>query len=528
MDQNNAISVSSVPKILIVGAGPVGLVAAAFLKRQLVSFDIIEERSGPVRDSRALGIHARTLEFMEILGIEEEFLRRGLPTRYMSFHRYGKKLFSLDFSKNDVLTKYSSYLILPQSHTEDILSSHLSQCGVKVLWGHRLSSFIQNEEKVTAKIDLVSGGGYTQDYSYIIAADGASSTVRNILNIDFSGETYPTDFLLSEVEIPGNKIDRNATHVYMGGKSTIAVIPQPSGCYRIVGPNIEKNKQSDQKSNLSSVSFQQFNTFLSKNGLLKNMEMINPSRLLSYKMHKRVASSFRSGRVFLAGDAAHIHSPAGGQGMNTGIHDAVNLTWKISQVITGISNDNLLATYQTERMFFAKQIVNSTDKAMQKVMSRNFRNYFFFNLIAPVLMKFWQPRSLIASMAQVSGGYPDFEYIKKGSDELKGLRVHDNPIHGKEKLHTLLGKRNYIIILSGDPHATSKLESVILELSVYRKDIIFKRLCSPFRKSEFSEPWVGAILCRPDGYIAATFSVNESAIFKECLVSKLLMGNQYV
>lgn len=528
MNQNNAVSVSSLPKVLIVGAGPVGLAAAAFLKRQLVSFDIIEDRSGPVKDSRALGIHARTLEFMEILGIEEEFLRRGLPTRYMSFHRYGKKLFSFDFSKIDVLTKYSSYLILPQSQTEDILSNHLSQNGVNILWGHRLSNFIQYEDKVSVEIDSGRGSSYTKDYSYVIAADGASSTVRHMLNIEFRGETYPTEFLLSEVEIPGDKIDRNATHVYMGEKSTIAVIPQPNGCYRIVGPNFEQNKESEQKNNISSVTFEQFNTFLSKNGLLKNMEMVNPSRLLSYKMHKRVASSFRSGRVFLAGDAAHIHSPAGGQGMNTGIHDAVNLTWKISQVIRGISKDSLLDTYQTERMSFAKQVVSSTDKAMQKVMSRSLKSYFLFDLMAPVLMRFWQPRSIIASMAQVSGGYPDFEYVKKGIDELKGLRIHDNLIHGEEKLHTFLGRSNYVILLSGDPHTTSKFESVFSEIGVHKKDVVIKRLCYPFKKNELSEPWFGAILCRPDGYIAATFSVNESDVFKEYLNSTLLVENQYV
>ncbi|OWK25027.1 hypothetical protein AJ87_14825 [Rhizobium yanglingense] len=137
-ENQRSVSQCLAARVLIVGAGPVGLTAAAFLARQGVPFDIIERRDGPVDDSRALGVHARTLEFMEMLGVEEQFLNEGLATRYMSFHRLDRKLFSLDFAGLKGCTDYPFYLILPQSRTERILASHLQSQGIQVLWGKTL------------------------------------------------------------------------------------------------------------------------------------------------------------------------------------------------------------------------------------------------------------------------------------------------------------------------------------------------------------------------------------------------------
>ncbi|MGF9564495.1 FAD-dependent monooxygenase [Neorhizobium sp. JUb45] len=497
-------------EVLIVGAGPVGLTAAAFLSRQGVAFDIIERRQGPIDDSRALGVHARTLEFMAMLGIDRSFVDQGLATRYMAFHRFNRQLFSLDFERLRGQTDYPFYLILPQSQTERILTDHLLEREVDVQWGTSLLSIEQREDHVIVGMET-EGGERKKAYAFVIGADGASSTVRRLSDVNFEGATYPADFLLSEVEIPSNAIRRDATHVYFGARSTVAVIPQPNGNYRIVGPNFAAGA-GQQEARAESISFERFSEFLKENGLFSGIEMQNPSRLLSYKMHKRVAARFRVGRIFLVGDAAHVHSPAGGQGMNTGMHDAVNLCWKLALVLAGGADDSLLDTYETERRTFAQAIVTATDQAMTKVMSRSLGNRLMFDLLAPLALKFHQPVGLIASMAQIAGGYPDFA---EGSDggavqpgPRAGQRLPNVTLRGGSSAMSEMGRDRLNLFLSGDDAATSKIERR-LQQELHR--ISVHRLQRPWQDGRRVSGFTGGILCRPDGYVLASLDDQSPA-----------------
>lgn len=489
-------------RVMIVGAGPTGLTAAAFLDRQSIAFDLIDPKHGAVTDSRALGIHARTLEFMAMLGLDAAFLARGHKTRYMTFHRGARRLFRLDFACIGHLTHYPFMLVLPQSDSETILIEHLARRGRPVAWGTRLVGFTQTDSQVRAEILHEDGRRETRSYDYLIGCDGAASLVRTEAGIAFDGTTYDARFLLSEVEIEGNAIDRSSSHVLMGEKTTVAVIPQPGDIYRVVGPDFTRLNEGAGIVSRNEVSFEDFSAFLATNRLLQHVSMRHPSRMVSYRVHKRVAARFRKGRVFIAGDAAHIHSPAGGQGMNTGLHDVANLSWRIAQVLHGIAAPSVLDGYDPERRPAALSIVNGADAAMMRVVSRSWAARLFFDGIAPLLTRVYQPRWLMAALAQIRYTYPGFESAgaRHLPDGLRpGQRIPDLALRDGGSLFSRFGTEREVVVFSPG-RAAAEFPSVLRDLSTARDIAVLARpLPGRLPGSRFE----GALLCRPDGFIAA-------------------------
>ena len=402
------------PPVLIVGAGPVGMTLAAFLTLNQVPFRIIDAKTGPVPDSRALGVHARTLELMRPTGLDKEFVRQGRITRTMRFYNRSRFLFSLGFKKLRKLTPYPFLLLLPQSATERILADWLAARGVQIEWQTTLASIDARDEVV--QVGLTGPDGATRDvfFEYVAGCDGASSAVREKMGIAFSGDTYKAKFLLAEAEIKEDRIQTDASHVFLSNNTSVAVLPMPNGKYRIVGPDLSVDGKD------AALDFSSFQKFLADNGLLRNLTINSVERLVSYRVHKRVADTFALKRVFLAGDSAHIHSPAGGQGMNTGMQDAINLAWKIAQVWKGKAGPGLLKSYGSERRQIASLIVNGTDKAMATVLSKNPLISFGIRWVAPLLFKFGTPSGFMQSTAQLnldysnSGKTPDAAHMTVG------------------------------------------------------------------------------------------------------------------
>lgn len=495
--------------VLVVGAGPTGLTAAAFLDRQSIAFDLIDPKHGAVSDSRALGIHARTLEFMAMLGLDGALLERGHKTRYMTFHRGARRLFRLDFACIRHLTRYPFMLVLPQRDSESILIEHLAKRGRSIAWGSRLLGFEQFDSHVSAEILHEDGRRETRTYDYLIGCDGAASLVRNVAGIEFDGTTYDARFLLCEVEIEGSAVDRRSSHVFMGKKTTVAVIPQPGGIFRVVGPDFSRANEGSGIVSRNEVTFEDFSTFLAANRLLQHVSMGRPSRMVSYRVHKRVASRFREGRVFIAGDAAHIHSPAGGQGMNTGLHDVANLSWRIAQVLHGLAAPNVLDGYDPERRPAALTIVNGADNAMMRVVSRTPMARLFFDWIAPVLTKVYQPRWLMSALAQIRYTYPGFEMAGAGHlpDGLRpGQRIPDLPLRNGRSLFTYFGTEREVVVLSSR-RAEVESTSALRNLATGRDIAVLARPLPgrlPGRRFE------GVLLCRPDGFIAAAIPHQRS------------------
>ena len=472
-------------RILIVGAGPVGLTLACLLAAAGTPFRIIDAKPGTVTDSRALGVHARTLEIMQSLGLAQDFIRHGRVTRYMTFHEENKSLFSLDF---DVLrrdTAYPFYLILPQSITETLLYDRLRDLGGDVEWNTPLRSIEEHADHVVAHFE-----GQSQSYPQVVGCDGASSVVRQSLNIGFSGFTYDARFVLSEVRISQDCLPTNATHVIMGQDAVLAAIPLPDGAYRLVGP--DKFANHDIESG-AGISFAEFSGFLDRNGLLPQAGFHDASRVISYRMQKRVADQFMTDRVFLAGDAAHIHSPAGGQGMNMGIQDAANLAWRLT---TGVAQ----SAYGSERRSIALTVANGTDKALRMISAPSRLQKLMWRWVAPWLTRIWQPRALIHGMAQLGIGYADTTGIVAGN-RLPWFRLAD----GRDGFDLLNPGRMTVLILQGDPGDHGAADAV---------RIIDNRFFRPSKDAKITElgadadqiarlGQVARLLVRPDGYIAA-------------------------
>ncbi|MGQ0710027.1 MAG: FAD-dependent monooxygenase [Rhodoferax sp.] len=383
-------------RILIVGAGPVGLTLACLLAAAGTPFRLIDSKPGTVRDSRALGVHARTLELMQTLGLAQAFVQAGRVTRRMTFHRKNTALFSLDFRVLGRETAYPFYLILPQSTTEALLYEKLQALGGEVEWNTPLLDL--EEQSAGVRAHVANGSAL---YPYVVGCDGAGSLVRKCLDIAFSGTTYDARFVLSEVRIAQDRLPTDATHVIVADDSVVAAIPLPNGAYRLVGPDPQADTGLDSG---AAISFDAFSTLLSRNGLLPGAGLHSPSRVVSYRMQKRVAERFMSERVFLAGDAAHIHSPAGGQGMNMGMQDAANLAWKLSMAC-GAPACALLNSYAAERRAVAQKVADGTDKALRLVGSRRWHHRAALHWLAPLLCRVWQPRRLIRAMAQLAVAY---------------------------------------------------------------------------------------------------------------------------
>lgn len=495
-------------QVVIVGAGPVGLTLACFLTLQNIPVRILESRSGPVSESRALGVHARTLELLRPLGLDSEFIRHGRITHDMHFHNIRKKLFSLKFSVLDKLTPYPFYLILPQTITERLLLQWLKHHQVHVEWDTTLTEFNQDQDDVTL---TVRKGKHTKAFqaAYLAGCDGANSTVRQSLGIDFVGETYEAVFSLAEVNIREDKIETDATHVYLAENTTCAVIPMPSGRYRIVGPNSAGG---------SGQSFVHFQHFLESNQLFTDLNFFEPDRVIDYKMHKRVAERFSTDRVFLCGDAAHIHSPAGGQGMNTGMQDAINLAWKLAHVMKGLMPKSFLSTFDIERRTVSRHIVENTDKAISFVTRPKPLNRLLLNTIYPLVTKWYQPRKMLSAMAQL-----EISYFKPSENSrevvVKGKRFPWLDINASVNSFDLLDGKSWLLLINAShedqtssPEEYRTLQTItrgmlnVVELSPnqYYRPVQFA--CANVRSYPLRNTIPGFeniyyVLVRPDGYI---------------------------
>lgn len=485
-------------RVLIIGAGPVGLMLACLLASAGTPFRIVDSKGGTVEDSRALGVHARTLEIMQSLDLAEDFVRHGRVTRFMTFHEKNRALFSLDFNVLRDDTAYPFYLILPQSITEALLYDKLRSLGADVEWNTSLRSIEEDDDGVTAHFEKG-----TVRHATVVGCDGAGSIVRKSIGVAFSGLTYDARFVLSEVRIAEDRLATDATHVIMADESVVAAIPLPNGAYRLVGPD---SMASRDLASGAPISFDAFADFLRRNELFPNTRMYDASRVVSYLMQKRVADSFVTQRVFLAGDAAHIHSPAGGQGMNMGIGDAANLAWRLS-LAHRVPHTALLAPYGEERRGTALTIANGTDRALRVMNAPGMLYRFVFKVLAPIICRVWQPKKLIHAMAQLGIAYGNAGDSLAAGKRLPWVKTADG-----NDLYDLLQPGQFCLLhlASGNikaPNAdATALNEVRLEDNRFyrpgrQEDAITVR---PIESGELGKlNHVARLLVRPDGYIAA-------------------------
>jgi 2-polyprenyl-6-methoxyphenol hydroxylase-like FAD-dependent oxidoreductase len=343
-------------RVLVVGAGPVGLTAACELRRRGVDVRIIDAAPVPTDGSKAIGIHARTLEALDAMDIAARFVAVGRKIHGVNAYADGTRI--VHVSLDDIDSPYSYMLSLPQSETERLLSERLFELGPAVERGVKLTGLSQDEDSVTATLAHADGPQETARVGWLLGCDGAHSMVRHSLGLPFDGAPYDEQFVLADLRISWALPD-DETHAFLSPDGVAAALPMPRGRWRLVAEaSLEEPTLEDLTHLLRTRGAPEF--FLS-----------DPGWMTSFRIHRRISPKYRQGRVFLAGDAAHIHSPIGGQGMNTGMQDAFNLAWKLALVETGVGREALLDSYHPERHPVAEATIQGTDLATRVVTMRN-------------------------------------------------------------------------------------------------------------------------------------------------------------
>ncbi|HJT97035.1 MAG TPA: FAD-dependent monooxygenase [Rhodanobacteraceae bacterium] len=348
--------------VLIVGAGPTGLMLANQLARRGVSFLIIDRHGGPARETRALGVQARTLEIYQKLGIVERALELGKPGYGATLWAEGKRKGHVPLGAGKGVTPYPYILILGQDDNERIMGEKLNALGASVSWNTELVAFEQRDDRVVATLKDADGATRTMEAAWVAGCDGARSIVRTQNGIDFVGAPYEHVFFVADVVMTGTMVPdevnvylwKSGFHLFfpMRGKDHWRIVgilpPELRGRDDVTFDTVVPSVRGEAGSDLSFQSCSWFST---------------------YRIHHRAAARFRAGRCFLMGDAAHIHSPVGAQGMNTGLQDAYNLAWKLALVVQGKADATLLDTYEAERIPVAQHLLNSTDRGFKLIVS---------------------------------------------------------------------------------------------------------------------------------------------------------------
>lgn len=340
--------------VLIIGAGPTGLVLALWLTRLGIKVRIVDKTAGPGTTSRALAVHARTLELYRQLDLADAVVARGHRVPAVNLWVQGHRKARVSFGEIGAgLTPYPFLHIFPQDEHERLLIERLEAMGVRVERQTELVEYREGGDHVAATLRGPSGEQGCEAI-YIAGCDGARSTVRQGMDASFPGGTYQQLFYVADVAASGPPID-GELHVDLDDADFLAIFALAgTGRARLIGTVRDERAEQAETLRFEDVS----NRAITH--LQVEVEQVN--WFSTYHVHHRVADRFRQGRAFLLGDAAHIHSPAGGQGMNTGIGDAINLAWKLATVLGGRASDALLDSYQAERIAFARRLVGTTDR----------------------------------------------------------------------------------------------------------------------------------------------------------------------
>lgn len=521
------------PEVLIIGAGPAGLTLAIECARHGVPVRIVDHNASHSTQSKALAIWSGTLECFGAMGVVDEFLKVALPIRHFVFADRGKILNKIP-SNRGIDSVYPSPVILPQSHTEEILEDHLASLGVKVERQVDLKSFFQDDSGVTVELQHADGSCEAMTVSYLAGCDGARSTVRHGLNLEFLGETEQFGFVLIDAKVEGD-LPEDAMFTSWGEKYTVTFFPVKKGVFRMF-------TQRQDLSDHSTPTIEEMQGYLQQAGL-GHLHFYDPEWLSYFGINERVASRNYVGRVFLVGDACHIHSPAGGQGMNTGIQDAFNLGWKLKLMCEKIGDSALIAeSYFQERYPVAKTLVEESTKLLHAGITNSRIARIAKEVLVGVFLHAPPLQEMLAGkLSEMNIHYPSSSLIEHDSlsvDKRKyqaGWRAYNSPVieeaTGKEVAlwKNFLSNEHTLLIFSGE-HLSEERRLLIDELLLNEKILqlapqplaVWHGLI-PIGSSEaihFLDPEGKAhqhfgvtsaswILIRPDLYVAARGFIDE-------------------
>jgi 2-polyprenyl-6-methoxyphenol hydroxylase-like FAD-dependent oxidoreductase len=479
------------PEVLIVGAGPTGLVLGLALTRLGIAVRLIDRSAGPATASRALAVQARTLELYRQLDLADQVVGHGHEIQAINLWTRGRRAAHAELGRMGAgLSPFPYVLIYPQDEHERLLIAHLAALGVTVERSTELLGCEDSARGVRARLRHDGGGEETCEVAYLAGCDGASSVVRQAHSVGFPGGDYDRVFYVADVRARG-PVMNGELHLALDDSDFVAVFPLAAdGRARLIG-TIE-----------ASAVHERFGWDDVATGVLERMhiDVEQVHWFSTYHVHHRVAERFRVGRAFLLGDAAHIHSPVGGQGMNTGIGDAMNLAWKLAMVLRGAAPARLLDSYEGERIGFARRLEHTTDQAFVLINRRGPLADLVRTRVAPALLSVLVRaasvrRFLFRTVSQIEIRY-------RGGPLAQG---HAGRVHGGDRLPW---------VASGSEDNFTPLASLRWQVHVYgHAGADLTQACTARHLPLFVAPWTdaaaraglardAAYLVRPDGHVA--------------------------
>lgn len=344
---------SANPDVVVVGAGPVGLVVAAELARRGVAVRIFDKLAAPTPESRAIAVHSRSLEMLSRMGIVDQLIDTGVKTGGMQLYAGHEELFRVPLDGVD--SAYPFSLVTAQTETERVLGEHLVAQGVTVERGIELTALTQYDDAVRVTLQNADGRVEEVTASWVVGADGGHSTTRHLVGTKLQGSFEGERFYLGDVDAE-HDLDLNSMHTFFSPDGPVMVFPMRGGRTRVMA-QIHDDPGTPINRNPSMADLQEI--IDQRVGTIK---LVHPHWMTTFEIHHALVPAYRWGRALLVGDACHIHSPAGGQGMNTGMQDGFNLAWKLAAVVKGEGGDALLDTYQSERYPIAEQVITFSDR----------------------------------------------------------------------------------------------------------------------------------------------------------------------
>jgi 2-polyprenyl-6-methoxyphenol hydroxylase-like FAD-dependent oxidoreductase len=454
--------------VLIVGAGPVGLFLANECARRGVRFRLVEAHATQSVHSKALAIFPRTLEILDMAGLVGPFLERANPVTAVAVVSHGRRLAHLRFAPNE--SPYPLIAMVPQSVTERLLAEALALRGGAVEYDTTLVSVVDHGERVSA---ILERGGQCSEVSaaFAVGCDGAHSTVRHLLSLPFEGGEYADSFMLADIET-NDALPANELQLCPSQFGPVAIFPMSATRRRIVATVDRPEGEAPTLELVRQILRQRAPAALEAHEVHWSSY---------FRIHHRHASRLRVGRCFIAGDAAHIHSPYGGQGMNTGLHDAWNLVWKLDLFLKGLGNDRLLESYSAERVPVIEHVIETTD-ILTRVMSTPHR---WVQLLRDTMIP------MVSSLAPFQHAFVErlselgIAYGGSAIVEGAGERYFDESLRGGD------GIRGRFLLFC-DNEAAAPLRDATRTLAESLRDLLELR----------ETPRPGIALVRPDGYVA--------------------------
>src|SRR5215216_6136041 len=509
--------------VIIIGGGPTGLSLACQLIRYGIDFVLVEKNDTFTPFSKAIGVQARTLEIYEQMELATPAIELGTIATRVRLIEGGEvrgEMHLANFGRD--MSQFAFLLLLEQSKNEELLYNFIKSHNRDVLWKTELENFSQDAAGVTAQVKTASGESQTINGKFLVGCDGASSPVRHGLGLIFEGSTFERLFYVADARVDW-ELPHDALHVCLAREVFTAFFPMKGeNRYRIVGTFPESKNQEQ-----GEVLYEEIEREIKDKAEL-SLEISDVKWFSLYKVHSRRVNKFSEGRCFLAGDSAHIHSPAGAQGMNTGIQDAYNLAWKLALVIKGEADETLLDTYNEERLANAKRLLETTDRMFELAAGSHWLMSFIRTTIFPPVAGFMASLESVSKrvfplISQIGINYRDDSLSQHTDDESEQVRAGDRLpyflVDGRSIFDKLKAPKFHLLIFSNGNHADVCGEFVreFGHLADCQIIPIDARVSEIFEKEkEFS------VFLRPDNHIAFISSEISPGNVAEYLRSRNL------